>query len=99
MLSLRKTLELICNDNNAKGKDLNSKIKSLIDDKIFPAEFEDVYWIIRHLGNKAAHTDDTGVHTYDVKEIMNLLHTVIEYLYVTPSKIKNLKEKLQKEDK
>ena len=99
LLSLRKTLELICNDKIAKGKDLNSKIKSLIDDKVFPVEFEDAYWIIRHLGNKAAHADDTGVHTYDVKEIINLLYTIIDYLYVTPSKIKYLKEKLQKEDK
>ena len=99
LLSLRKTLELICNDNNAKGKDLNSKIKSLIEDKVFPVEFEDAYWIIRHLGNKAAHADDTGVYTYDVKEIINLLYTIINYLYVTPSKIKYLKEKLKKEDK
>jgi hypothetical protein len=99
LMSLRKTLELICNDMNAKGDDLDTKIKSLIKDKIFPIEFEDAYWIIRQLGNKAAHSDNTGVHNYDVKEIINLLYTIINYLYVTPGKIKYLKEKLQKESK
>jgi len=97
LISLRKTLELICNDKNAKGRDLKSKINYLIKDNIFPEEFNDAYWIVRHLGNKAAHTDETGIHTRDVKAIINLLYVIINYLYVTPHNMKYLKEKLEEE--
>lgn len=95
LISLRKTLELICNEKKATGKTLDAKIQDLINSNIFPKEFKDASWIIRKLGNEAAHSNETTVHNNDVKEITNLLYTIINYLYVTPYKIKYLKEKIE----
>ena len=96
LVLLRKTLELICNEKEAKGYDLDSKVKDLISQKIFPKELEDAYWIIRSSGNQAAHTTNINLHNYDIKQIIDILYTIIDYLYITPSKIKYLKNKLEK---
>ena len=96
LVLLRKTLELICNEKKTTGHDLDSKVKDLINQKIFPKELKDAYWIIRSSGNQAAHTTNINLHNYDIKQIIDILYTIIDYLYITPNKIKYLKNKLEK---
>ena len=96
LLSLRRVLEAICKDMNAEGSDLNDMIKDLMTKQILPPMFEDACWIIRKLGNSAAHADDRTYYMNQVEQTISFVQTIIEYLYVLPEKMHSMKDKLQK---
>jgi hypothetical protein len=54
--------EMIAKDKNATGKTLEDKIESLVERKELPEMLNDACWIIRQLGNSAAHADDVKFH-------------------------------------
>lgn len=54
LLSLRRTLEMICKDKNAEGNNLQSKIQDLVDKKVLPEMMNNACWILRQLDNDAA---------------------------------------------
>lgn len=96
LLSLRRVLEMICNDKGAKGKNLESKIKDLVDRNLLPEMIGDACWIIRQLGNEAAHADEIEVYNYDVEQVIGYVGTIIDYLYSMPHRISRLKETITK---
>ncbi len=55
LLSLRRVLEMICKEKGATGGTLEDKITCLIASKVLPDMLDDACWIIRKLGNEAAH--------------------------------------------
>lgn len=96
LLSLRRTLEMICKDKNAEGKTLVQKIEFLVEQKVLPEMMMDACWIVRQNGNDAAHGDDV-IFTYrDVNETLNYVATIINYLYSMPIKIAKLKHSIEK---
>ena len=95
LLSLRRVLEMICKDKEAVGKDLEKKIDDLIEKKIFPPMIEDACWIIRQMGNDAAHADKVNVYTYDVEQVISYVATIIDYLYSLPFRVENMKKKIE----
>lgn len=96
LLSLRRVLEMICNDKGAKGKNLENKIKDLIDSKLLPEMIGDACWIIRQLGNGAAHADKIEVYSYDVEQVIGYVGIIIDYLYSMPHRIREMKESIIK---
>lgn len=96
ILSLRRTLEMICKDKNAKGSVLKDKIQDLIQRNVLPEMMDDACWIVRQSGNDAAHADDVIFTQFEVQEIINYVATVIEYLYSLPVRVANLKNKISK---
>lgn len=94
ILSLRRTLEMICKDKGAEGQDLKSKIQDLIDKKVLPEMMNDACWIVRQSGNDAAHADDVRFTPFEVQEIIRYVTIVIEYLYSIPIKVSDLKNKI-----
>lgn len=95
LLSLRRVLEMICKDKEAVGKDLEKKIDDLIDKKILPPMIGDACWIIRQMGNEAAHADNVEVYAYDVEQVIGYVSTIIDYLYSMPYRVNQLKQKIQ----
>ncbi len=95
LLSLRRVLEMICKDKGAEGRDLEKKINDLIEKKIFPPMIEDACWIIRQLGNDAAHADKISVYTYDVEQVIGYVATIIDYLYSLPHRVEKMKSKIE----
>lgn len=95
LLSLRRVLEMICKDKGAEGRDLEKKINDLIDKKIFPPMIEDACWIIRQLGNDAAHADKIPVYTYDIEQVIGYVATIIDYLYSLPHRVEKMKTKIE----
>ena len=95
VLSLRRTLEMICKDKGAQGNSLESKIDDLIDKKILPDMMSNACWIVRQSGNEAAHADDVEFTEYEVEEIVHYVAIVIEYLYSLPVRVATLKEKIE----
>lgn len=94
ILSLRRTLEMICKDKGAQGYTLKDKIQDLIDKKILPEMMNDACWIVRQSGNDAAHADDVVFTSYEVQEIISYVAAVIEYLYSIPVRVADLKNKI-----
>ena len=95
VLSLRRTLEMICKDKGAKGNSLESKINDLIGKEILPDMMSDACWIVRQSGNEAAHADDVEFTEYEVEEIVHYVAIAIEYLYSLPVRVATLKEKIE----
>lgn len=96
LLSLRRVLEMICKDKGAEGRDLEKKINDLIEKKIFPPMIEDACWIIRQMGNDAAHADKIAVYTYDIDQVIGYVATIIDYLYSLPYRVEKMKKKIEK---
>lgn len=95
LLSLRRVLEMICKDKGAEGRDLEKKIDDLIEKKIFPPMIEDACWIIRQMGNDAAHADKIAVYTYDIEQVIGYVATIIDYLYSLPYRVEKMKKKIE----
>lgn len=95
LLSLRRVLEMICKDKGAEGRDLEKKIDDLIEKKIFPPMIEDACWIIRQMGNDAAHADKIPVYTYDIEQVIGYVATIIDYLYSLPYRVEKMKKKIE----
>lgn len=92
LFSLRRTLEMICIDKKAKGRNLYEKIMYLIKEKIFPQELEDAYFVIKNFGNDGAHCKNTFLNIYEIEELIEILYKVIDYLYIMPKMIEKMKK-------
>lgn len=87
---------MICKDKNAVGKDLQSKIADLVGKKILPEMMNDACWVLRQLGNDAAHADDIEFTESEVRECIDFVSIIVNYLYSMPIKVGELKERLTK---
>lgn len=96
LLSLRRVLEAICKEQGAEGKNLDSMIKNMLDKGILPEVMNDACWIIRQLGNDAAHAGKIRVYKSDVEQTIDFLKTIIQYLYTLPVQMDRLKVKIEK---
>lgn len=94
LISLRRTLEIICKDKQAEGKNLVAMIKDLTSKSIFPNVLNEASDILRVLGNEAAHGDNIEYDWSIVKEMVNLTQIIIEYVYVIPYRIENIKQEI-----
>ena len=97
ILSLRRVLEAICKDKGAQGKNLFEMVNNMIERQILPEMFYDICWVIRELGNSAAHADDKVFYGDQVEETVSFVRTIIEYLYVLPEKMKKMRKLLKNE--
>lgn len=95
LLSLRRTLEMICKDKNARGRDLETKIDDLVQQKVLPEMMRDACWIIRQNGNDAAHADDVTFTEYEVTEVIEYVATITNYLYSMPTRMTKLRKRIE----
>lgn len=91
LFSLRRVLEAICKEKNASGNNLYEMVQDIITKQVLPEMFDDACWIIRELGNSAAHCDDKTFYKSQVEQTINFVETIIDYLYVLPAKMKNMR--------
>lgn len=96
LLSLRRALEMVCNDHNAAGDNLKMKIDNLIEAKTLPKMLEDFCWIVRQCGNDAAHAEDVEFSKREVDEAIEYVGSIITYLYSTPVKVADLRRRIEK---
>lgn len=83
-IMVRKTLEELCSDRNAKGKNLRDRIQSLKTKLILPEELLEGLDSLRLLGNDAAHieskefgkigNDEVGIAIELTKEILKAVY-------------------------
>ena len=94
LIALRRTLEMICNDKGATGRNLTMKIEDLSTKGILPKELEDASKITKNFGNRGAHGANITIAQKELKELIEFIEYILEYLYILPNKIKELKEKM-----
>lgn len=94
LMGLRRTLEIICKDKQANGNNLVAMIKDLTSKSIFPNILNKASDILRILGNEAAHGDSIVYDWSIVKEMVNFTQIIIEYVYVIPYRIENIKKEI-----
>ncbi len=97
LIALRRTLEIICKDKNAKGRTLKDKILDLTNNGTFPVIINEASDILRILGNEAAHGDDFEYDWSIVKEMVNFTQIIIEYVYVIPYRIEQIKDTIDEQ--
>ncbi len=83
----RRTLEEICHEKNASGKNLAEKLNYLAAHGEIPKTLSDASTLIRLVGNSGAHVTDVDVTIFHVWAIDDFIKAIIEYLYVAPAKI------------
>jgi len=95
LLALRRTLEAICKQQGASGKTLEAMIEHLIHEGVLPELMRDACWIIRQLGNGAAHADSTQYYAGEVNQTIGFTENIIRYLYVLPHQLRAFKSKIE----
>lgn len=96
-LALRRVLESICKERGAEGKTLDLMIKDMISKGILPPMFDDACWIIRQLGNSAAHADKKVFSLHQVDQTIEFIQNIIFYLYTLPVKVQMLRKDIEAE--
>ncbi|MEX0290735.1 MAG: DUF4145 domain-containing protein [Flavobacteriaceae bacterium] len=89
---IRKSLEQICRDKQAKGSNLSQMIRDLSKREILPRKMTELATLIRHLGNASAH-DSYPVDFWDVDLLDELFHFITDYIYVIDRSIETIKSK------
>lgn len=82
----RRALQTICRDKGATKKDLKNQIDELFANNIITKDLKDWSHEVRYVGNDAAHSNDNEVQKEDAEEIIELLESLCEVLYVAPAK-------------
>jgi hypothetical protein len=93
----RRTLEGICANFEAKGRDLKSKLDDLKARAIIETRMHE--WAdhaLRALGNDAAHDVDATVSKQDALDALEFTRAIVEYLYVFAVAFQRFKERRTK---
>ena len=89
-VQIRRALEFLCNDQGASGDTLFEKLRVLAANKIFSGHLAEMTDLMRTLGNLGAHAGDDEVDFWDAELLDEFFRSVVEYVYITPSRIARL---------
>jgi len=88
----RRALQTMCKDKGAIKKELKDQIDELFTLNIITKDLQDWSHEVRFVGNDAAHPNNADVLKDDAEEIIDLLESLCEVLYVAPAKAANRKK-------
>jgi hypothetical protein len=94
---IRRALELVCKDKDATGHNLFQQIASLTRMGILPATLAEMTDLIRQIGNASVHSEGQRISVFTTDLIDDFFRAVVEYVYIAPSKIAELKRMLDHE--
>lgn len=96
LIALRRTLEIICKEKNAAGRDLWHKIEDLSTRGVLPKELKHASNITKKYGNMGAHDAAIKVSASELNQIIEFVQYILDYLYVLPSKLNEIQTKMEK---
>ncbi len=83
----RRTLQVICLNKGApEKKKLHEQIDWLFDNSIITQDIKDWAHEVRYVGNDAAHPSTTEVTKDDARDILELLESMCDVLYIAPAR-------------
>ena len=89
-----RTLEAVCNHENAQGRNLAQKLNDLAQKDKIPNTLVEMAQQLRELRNLGAHEAEDEVTETDVPIIIDFVEAILEYLYVAPAKIEAVRTRL-----
>jgi hypothetical protein len=92
---IRRALEAVCRDQHAQGRGLVAQLAFLANKGTIPPTLAEMTDLIRRLGNVGVHDKETEVDVWDAELIDEFFKSVVEYVYVAPSKVKRLSLKVE----
>jgi hypothetical protein len=98
-IMIRRALEHLCDENNAKGKNLYERIEALRTKLAIPAEMFEAIHNLRYLGNDATHVESrhyNEVGEYEVRIGLQVAKYIIESLHINVDLLDGL-NKLRKD--
>ena len=93
---IRRAIEYICDDRGAIGKTLYDKINDLAQKNILPSVLLDMTSVLKDVGNIGSHASDSEVDLWDAELLDTLFRILIQYIYITPSQIERLRQRIKK---
>jgi DNA polymerase III gamma/tau subunit len=92
----RKSLEAICVNQKATGRDLKDRIDNLAQKGAIPELLKEAAHSVRLLGNEGAHELEAEVSTDDAETLLALCDAIIGYVYEAPQLVQRIQERLAK---
>ena len=89
----RKALQRTCKEKGAIKKELYEQIDEIAKKGIISSDLKDLAHSVRLIGNDGVHPNEDHITREDAEEILNLTEQFLEIIFVTPIKIKEIKEK------
>jgi len=93
VLSLRRTLEIMCKDKGETEGNLYQMLKSLSSKGILPPILDNMASILRKLGNAAAHANEIEFDREKVDLLVHFTKTILDYVYTLPAQLEELQTK------
>jgi len=93
-VQIRRALEALCKDRGTKNRVLAEQLKELADKGEIPKTLSEASDIIRLIGNVGAHANDVDVHPLQAMAIDDFFKAIVEYVYISPAKIREFKERM-----
>jgi len=91
---IRRALEFTTQEQKATGHTLFDQLRDLTSRGAFPGHFSNITDLMRRVGNIGVHATHHDVDIWEAELLDDFFLAVIEYLYVTPSKIERLRARL-----
>ncbi len=82
-------------DRCAEGRDLFAQLKYLGEKGTFPGYYAEMTDLMRRIGNIGAHAEEIELDYGDAELLDDFFRSVVEYVYIAPSKIERLRERIR----
>ena len=89
-----RTLEMICQEKNAKGNNLFDKLNYLCKQEVIPGRLVEMAQGIRQLRNIGAHADLGEIVESDIQILTDFTEAILEYIYHAPARLEILQNRL-----
>ncbi len=99
VVQIGRALEAIAKDKGAEGRSLNDRLNWLVSQELLPRVLGEMGHISRIFRNWGAHDAESDVGEDDVEIVDQFFHTIIEYIYVAPTKVSRVQELIKKRSK
>lgn len=93
-VQIRRALEAVCEDRGANKGTLQVRLKELTDAGELPAALSEAGDAVRLLGNIGAHGIGVSIHPTQALALDELFRAIVEYLYVSPYRLRKIKEQM-----
>lgn len=95
VVMIRRALEALCDDRGTRQGSLHNRLSELASRGEMPALLVDVTSVLRVIGNTGAHNSEAAVSPDLVWLVDELFRTVLEYVYIAPSRLASFRQRLE----
>lgn len=90
-----RTLEFVCKDKGAEGKDLQAKINDLAKKEVIPEILREMAHNLRFFRNFGAHASEIDISAEDAEQLKELCETLLEYVYEMQPMLLKVQQRLK----